>query len=115
MAEPLKNHFGADVPRTIARMIAAVFPAFDAKAFVRSALDGYAQLGLMPRGRKIAQTLRRYLPDDYTMAVEILLTSLDQRVARTAGQGMAPFLFLPHLLFVDRKSTRLNSSHQKIS
>lgn len=100
MAEPLKNHFGADVPRTIARMIAAVFPAFDAKAFVRSALDGYAQLGLMPRGRKIAQTLRRYLPDDYTMAVEILLTSLDQRVARTAGQGMAPFLFLPHLLFV---------------
>lgn len=100
MAEPLKNHFGADVPRTIARMIAAVFPAFDAKAFVRSALDGYDQLGLMPRGWKIAQTLRRYLPNDYRTAVEILLTSLDQRVERTAGQGMASFLFLPHLMFV---------------
>jgi hypothetical protein len=36
MAEPLKNSFGADVPRTIARMIAAVFSRFDEKGFVRS-------------------------------------------------------------------------------
>lgn len=100
MAEPLKNHFGADVPRTIARMIAAVFPAFDAGAFVRSALNGYDQLNLMSRGRTIAQTLRRYLPDDYTTAVEILLASLDQKPERTAGQGMASFLFLPHVFFV---------------
>lgn len=41
MAEPLKNHFGADVPRRIAAMIAAVHPAFPATAFVRDALEGY--------------------------------------------------------------------------
>ena len=53
MAEPLKNSFGADVPRTIARMIAAVSPRFNEQAFVRSALDGYNDLELMPRAWKI--------------------------------------------------------------
>ncbi|MBI4000397.1 MAG: DNA alkylation repair protein [Nitrospira defluvii] len=100
MAEPLKNQFGAAVPRTIGRMIAAVSPAFDEKAFVRSALKDYDALELMPRGRKIAQALRHYLPNDYAKAVEILIASLDQRPERTAGQGMASFLFLPHVLFV---------------
>ncbi|MDR4480540.1 MAG: DNA alkylation repair protein [Nitrospira sp.] len=100
MAEPLKNSFGADVPRTIARMIAAVFPRFDQKAFVRSALEGYDALELMPRGWKIAHQLRRSLPDDYEKAIEILLASLDQKVERTVGAGMGSFLFLPHVFFV---------------
>mgnify|MGYP003451571156 FL=1 len=100
MAEPLKNSFGADVPRTIARMIAAVFPRFDEPAFVRSVLDGYDALELMPRGRKIAQELRRFMPDDYEKAVEILLASLDRKPERTVAQGMGGFLFLPHVFFV---------------
>ena len=62
MAEPLKNQFGADVPRAIAAMVQAAYPAFQSEAFVRSALDGYDTLELMPRGKKIAQALRQYLP-----------------------------------------------------
>ena len=100
MAEPLKNSFGADVPRTIARMIAAVSPRFDEKAFVRSALDGYDELELMPRAWKIAHVLRRYLPDDYERALEMLLASLDQQSKRRAASGMGAFLFLPHVFFV---------------
>ncbi len=100
MAEPLKNSFGADVPRTIARMIAAVFPRFDQKTFVRSSLDGYDALELMSRGWKIAHQLRRSLPDDYEKAIEILLASLDRKPERTVAQGMGGFLFLPHVFFV---------------
>ena len=100
MAEPLKNSFGADVPRTIARMIAAVYPRFDRKAFVRSSLEGYDALELMPRGWKIAHQLRRSLPDDYEEAVDILLASLDRKPERTVAQGMVGFLFLPHVFFV---------------
>ena len=88
MAEPLKHSFGADVPRTIARMITAVYPRFDRKAFVRSVLDGYDELELMPRGRKIAQELRRFMPEDYEQAIEILLASLDQTPERTVAHGM---------------------------
>ena len=100
MAEPLKNSFGADVPRTVARMIAAVFPRFDEQGFVRSSLDGYDALELMPRGWKIAHQLRRSLPEDYEKAIEILLASLDQNPERTVAQGMSGFLFLPHVFFV---------------
>ncbi len=100
MAEPLKNSFGADVPRTIARMIVAVSPRFDEKAFVRSALDGYDELELMPRAWKIAHALRRCLPEDYEQALEILLASLDQPSGRTAAVGMGAFVFLPHVFFV---------------
>jgi len=100
MAEPLKNQFGADVPRAIARMISAVHPPFNGKAFVRDALTGYDELELMPRGKKIAQTLRRHLPDDYARAAAILMDSLDQPHGRDPGQSLASFLFMPHTMFV---------------
>ena len=100
MAEPLKNHFGPDVPRAIAAMIAAVHPPFPAKAFVRDALKGYDALELMPRGRHIALALRHHLPPSVPEAIGILRASLDQPVQRKAGSGMASFLFMPHCFFV---------------
>lgn len=100
MAEALKNQFGADVPRAIAAMISAVHPSFSSTAFVSDVLDGYDALALMPRGEKIAQALRRHLPDDYAHALAILLDSLDQAHGRDPGQSLASFLYLPHTLFV---------------
>lgn len=100
MAEPLKNHFGPEIPRRIAEMISAVFPRFDAKAFIDDALKGYEALALTPRGWQIAKTLRRHLPEDYPQGAEILIASLGPKLDRTEEQGMAPFLYLPHVLFV---------------
>ncbi len=100
MAEPLKNSFGADVPRTIARMIASVSARFNEQAFVRSALDEYDELELMPRAWKIAHTLRGFLPDEYGKAIQILLASIEQPSGRPAAPGMGAFLFLPHVFFV---------------
>jgi 3-methyladenine DNA glycosylase AlkC len=100
MAEPLKNQFGADVPRTIAAMVKAVYPAFDSAAFVRTALDGYDALELMQRGQKIAQALHQHLPQDYPQATAILLDSLRQAHDRDMGQSLGSFLYLPHTQFV---------------
>lgn len=100
MAEALKNQYGADVPHAIAAMISAVHPAFNSAGFVREVLDGYDALELMPRGKKIAQALRAYLPDDYGRAVAILLDSLDQPHGRNPGLSLASFLYLPHTQFV---------------
>ena len=100
MAEPLKHSFGADVPRTIARTIAAVSPRFNEQAFVQSVLEGYDDLALMPRAWKIAHALRRYLPGDYEQALAILLASLDRQSKRTVVSGMGAFVFLPHVFFV---------------
>jgi 3-methyladenine DNA glycosylase AlkC len=100
MAEPLKNRYGADVPRAIAAMISAVYPGFKSAMFVREVLAGYDALELMPRGKKIAQALRRHLPEDYESALAILLDSLDQPHGRDTSLTLGSFLYLPHTMFV---------------
>jgi 3-methyladenine DNA glycosylase AlkC len=101
MAEPLKNHFGANIPRTIAEMIVSVYPAFPKAQFLRTALKDYEPLELMPRGRHIARALRQHLPSDYEEAIEILLASLGPNVPKQAGDGgMASFFYMPHTMFV---------------
>ena len=100
MAEPLVAQYGADVPHAIARMVAAVHPAFNADAFAQDALSGYEALALMPRGKQIGRALRRHLPSDYGDALRILLASLDQPHGRDPGLSLASFLFLPHTVFV---------------
>ena len=100
MAEPLKNHYGAQMPRAIARMIQAVHAGFYAKAFLQDALDGYEALELMRRGRKIANALHAHLLGPYPRAIEILLASLDQPTGLPGKNPMASFLFLPHTLYV---------------
>lgn len=100
MPEPLKNRFGADIPRSIARMIRPVMPEFRAESFISDALDGYEPLNLMERGLYIATALRRHLPNAFPDAIAILLASLGPKLERCEGFGMAPFLYLPHVLFV---------------
>lgn len=102
MAEPLKNQFGADVPVRIAQMILAVSPGFPAQDFIRDALEGYEALDLMARGRKIADALRRHLAADYEEAVATLVASLGPKARLDAGSGMASFLYLPHVCFVEK-------------
>ena len=99
MAEPLVAQYGPDVPQAIARMVAAVHPAFDTEAFLQDALTGYGALALMPRGTHIARALQRHLPPHYPDALGILLASIDQPHGRAPG-SLAAFLYLPHTVFV---------------
>ncbi len=100
MAEPLKNHFGHEVPARIAAMIRAVHPSFPAQAFIAESLQGYEPLGLTQRGWQIAHALRHHLPSDYAEAIAILLASLGPRPNTLADTSMASFLYMPHTFFV---------------
>ena len=100
MAEPLKNHFGADVPATIASMVSQVHPAFPVKSFVRDSLQGYDAQSLTGRGWHLARTLRQHLPPDYAKAIAILVASSAEPVSRKVAGGMSSFLFMPHCFFV---------------
>jgi 3-methyladenine DNA glycosylase AlkC len=101
MAEPLKNAYGPEIPRTIATMIVRVHPSFRREVFLADALDGYEELELLARGRHIARVLRRHLPEDYERAIEILLASAGPVRRGADRQGIAPFLYLPHTYFVE--------------
>ena len=101
MAEPLKTYFDERVPQAIARQIKAAWPQLRTREFLADALDGYASLELMNRGRHIARALARHLPPDYPRALEILMRSIDERRPGDHIEGaMASFFYLPHTCFV---------------
>ncbi len=102
MAEPMKNHYGEEIPKRIAGMIHAVWPAFPERLFLRTALDGYLGLELMPRARKIADALRLHLPPDYEEAITLLVASLGSKLRGTGEFGLPVFIYLPHVFFVAR-------------
>lgn len=83
----------------IAAMIARAWHAFDQDAFLKDALHGYTSLELMPRGRWIAQALHRHLPQDYEVALAVLMDSIGPKLDGTEDFGMASFFSPPAHLF----------------
>ncbi len=76
MAEPLKNLFGPEMVHRIAAAVAQVYDDFDVDGFTATALDGFEDLELTPRCRRIAAALAEYLPADRERAINILVDSL---------------------------------------
>jgi 3-methyladenine DNA glycosylase AlkC len=119
MATTLKSFFGRAVVEEIAQAIVRVHAPFDADAFVRDALHGLGRLELLARGVHVAGALRRHLPRDYPEAVGILVASMGPEIAANdiAGQGMTPFLYLPHVAFirdhgVDHFEASMRANHE---
>ncbi len=102
MADALKTFFSPALVRRLAGEVARVHPGFITRAFVRDATAGLDELELLDRGKHIARALGDHLPADYPEAVDILLRSLGPEHAgdELLGAGMAPFFYLPHLVFV---------------
>jgi 3-methyladenine DNA glycosylase AlkC len=102
VAEPLKTFFSPPLVRRLAGTIARVHPAFPARAFTRDATRGLEALELLDRGRHISRALGTHLPPSYPDAIAVLLASLGPAHDgdENLGAGMAPFFYLPHVLFV---------------
>lgn len=100
MAEPLKNQYTTDVAIKIAQMVHHVYPEFAQSDFVDCVRNGYDELELMDRGRKIASALAKFLPLDFKQAVSILLASLDSPLELDPNNSIASFIFMPHTIFV---------------
>jgi 3-methyladenine DNA glycosylase AlkC len=88
--------------RRLAADLARVHPGFPASRFVKAACAGLDDLELLDRGRHISRILAAHLPQPYPDAVDILIRSLGPEHAtdELVGAGMAPFFYLPHVLFV---------------
>jgi 3-methyladenine DNA glycosylase AlkC len=102
MAAPLKNFFSPDLVRRLGADIVRVFPGFPEKLFVKRASSGLDALELLDRGKHIASALGACLPPAYSDAIAVLLRSLgaEHPGDELVGAGMAPFFYLPHVLFV---------------
>ncbi len=100
MAEPLKKFYNRAMITRLGRSVEAVFPAFPVDPFVTEVLTDFESLELVPRARKIAAGLSRYLPTEYPEALEILLASFGPKLEGTESFGMEPFFYMPHGLYV---------------
>jgi len=73
----LKDHlFHTQNVARIAAEIHTVYPEFDAKSFTQTVIERFPELELMERMYWIRACLREYLPQEYEVAVKILLESL---------------------------------------
>lgn len=97
---PLKNLLGLEAIDCLAHNILLVYPQFDRESFYRDASNDLEPLGILERGKKLARTLRLYLPRKYATAIEIILASLTPPLTRTDTLGLAVFFYLPHVSFI---------------
>jgi 3-methyladenine DNA glycosylase AlkC len=102
VADTLKGFFSPSLVRRLAGDVARVHPPFPVRRFVRQACNGLDGLELLDRGRHISRALGACLPAEYPDAVAVLLRSLGPEHAtdELIGAGMAPFFYLPHLVYV---------------
>jgi len=91
MAAPLKEQFGPDV---VAR-IAGTLPV-DREGFLAACLDGFEDLGLMDRARRVAAVMHAHLDPDPAAAVRQVHAAIGSR----REPGMAAFFYNPHSMFI---------------
>ena len=97
---PLKYVLGKEAITCLANNISYVYPEFSKKEFQKTALNNLESLEFMQRGLHIATAMRRYLPEKYELAINIILASLTPANTRTEGLGLAVLFYHPHGCFV---------------
>lgn len=102
MADKLKDFFDGALVRSIARDLAAAYPALDVRRFVAFCLDGWEALELTGRGGRVAEAMHRHLPADFPEAARVIVASLGPPLARSDQFGLAPLRYMPHVFFVSR-------------
>jgi 3-methyladenine DNA glycosylase AlkC len=68
----LKEIFNAERLQHIATEMTAIYPAFDAKAFLKLAKTGLADLSMMQRMARVSECLHAVLPLGYEASLEVL-------------------------------------------
>lgn len=79
-----------------------VHKKFDESSFVKKAVSNIEPLTLKERGLKIAEVLKKYLPNTYSEAIAVLLASLTPPLKDTENLGLSGMFYLPHVSFVEQ-------------
>jgi 3-methyladenine DNA glycosylase AlkC len=89
-APALKEIFNVERLQHIATEMSAVYPAFDAKGFLKEAKAGLAELSVMQRMARVSESLHAVIPLDYPQTLKLLYA-----LAPRLNSGFVS-LFLPH-------------------
>jgi 3-methyladenine DNA glycosylase AlkC len=96
----LRDVFNPAAVEQLADTIARVWPAFDRAGFVVTITSQLADLSFGGRNALIRDTLRAYLPQDFSEAVRILLDALGPEIAHCELTGFDSFTVMSQNDFV---------------
>jgi 3-methyladenine DNA glycosylase AlkC len=97
---PLKMVLDSGAVKQLAENLHHVHASFDKEGFIDAAMNGIAELSITQRSAHIAEVMRKYLPETYSEAIEIILLSLTAALKETEGNGLAVLFYMPHCSFV---------------
>jgi len=87
--------------KMIAKEIEAVYSDFDTSSFIDDTLQAFPKLELKERIYHIRDMLAKYLPDDYSDAVNILLEALPPELDPSRGDDdFGDFIYAPYSEYV---------------
>jgi 3-methyladenine DNA glycosylase AlkC len=81
-------------------MVAEAYEEFDLRRFLDLALEGYEDLELTERARRISAALAATMPEDRDESIRLLMASLGPENEARELTGMESFLYLPFVFFV---------------
>ncbi len=96
----LKDLLDQEAIDCLSHNISLVHPSFEGKSFQKDAMNGLLPLGIIERGHHLSHVLRKYLPQRYEKAIDVLLNSLTPPLKNGDGNGLGVFFYLPHVCFV---------------
>ena len=96
----LKSFFNQKVVEDIATNISKNYPGFRAGEFITEIMRDLPNLELKGRGLRISQGMKVHLPENFSEAIEILITSMGKDNGSGGMEGMNGFRYLPYLNYV---------------
>jgi len=90
-----KDVFNPDLVERMGQRIKAVCPEFNELSFEKSIVPKLEPLSLSERSELICESLYLYLPQDYSNAVNVLLSTFEQAIETSELTGFDGFYFMP--------------------
>jgi len=105
MAAPLKEGLNQAAVARLAKNLARSWPPFETKRFVRKVVPGLGSLELKERVAHVADTLARFLPDDYLEALGVLTRTKDTWDPGNESDPLRGFTAWPLFHFIETRGT----------
>jgi 3-methyladenine DNA glycosylase AlkC len=87
----------------LAKEIKRVYPSFTSQQFVKEIISKFPELELKARITWIAESLKKYLPDDYKKAIAVILKALPKENDPNLSDGdFGDFIYAPYAEYVAR-------------
>lgn len=96
----LKTLLDKEAIQCLGKNISIVYPEFKIKDFILEARKNIDSLGIIGRGHHLSHALKKHLPENYSLGINILMQSLTPALTKTSGNGLGVFFYLPHICFV---------------